>query len=91
MEKLRGLAEICIDMSKNRRHLANAGPWKRDWFCKLLGTKNEALSETFARIREPEIRRLAGHQRIATDLLPPLDENAFPPTTPRGCVPFPKK
>lgn len=77
------LVEICFDMCKARRHLASGGPWKGDWFGKLLGKKNrDELSESFVRIREPEIRRLAGHTRITNDLLPPLVKGAFSPNNP---------
>jgi hypothetical protein len=77
-EAINSLLTICVGMAKGKLRLAEPGPWSADWFKKLLDEKHRNLRDRFTRLTETEIRRLANHGRITADILPPLDEAAFP-------------
>jgi hypothetical protein len=82
------LTGVCKDIVDQRRVLGgpHGGPplWKRDWFKKLLkpGSHPSAepeLLDRLTRLTKRQIDRLAKHEYITADLLPPLRVADFPP------------
>jgi hypothetical protein len=73
------LSLLCADIVEGRRGLP-PGAWDPSWFGKLLeGKEMTDLAGRFQRLRDKEIRLLAGNPYITTDILPPVTWDAYPP------------
>jgi hypothetical protein len=73
-----GIQTLCCEIVSKSRELPQERKWDRKWFRKLLAESSNELVDRLTRMNAEKLKRLAGHKRITADLLPPLDDAAYP-------------